>query len=157
MTPIYAALAIMAVLIIIAFSMIISQNNKIKRQKRRYDHLLRGTNPDVNIEELILSLNDQIESSNKQLRSIDQRSLDTKDTSMGAVSKMAIVHFNAFEGQTNNLSFCLCLLDSYHNGIILTNLYSSSGSNTYLKEITTGDSKIELSNFEKECLAKAKG
>lgn len=156
MVGIYIGLGILSVLAIYELSMILSMNHKIKRQKRRYDHLLRGTNPDVNIEELILALNDQIESSNKQLRNIEQRSMDTKDTSMGAVSKMAVVHYDAFEGQTNCLSFSLCMLDSYHNGFILTNLYSQDGSNTYLKEIYRGDSKTNLSSNEKDCLDKAK-
>ncbi|MDD7305429.1 MAG: DUF4446 family protein [Peptoniphilaceae bacterium] len=156
MIGIYIGLAILALLVIIELSMIMTLNQKMKRQKRRYDHLLRGTNPDVNIEELILSLNDQIEISNKQLRNIDQRSLDTKDTSMGAVSKMAVLHYDAFEGQTNALSFSLCMLDSYHNGFILTNLYSNEGSNIYLKEIVRGESKAILSKDEKDCLNKAK-
>lgn len=156
MIGIYIGLGILAVLVIVELSMIVSLNHKLKRQKRRYDHLLRGTNPDVNMEELILSLNDQIESSNKQLRNIDQRSMDTKDTSMGAVSKMAVVHYDAFEGQTNSLSFSLCLLDSYHNGVILTNLYSQDGSNIYLKEVVRGESKTILSKNEKDCLNKAK-
>lgn len=155
-TGIYIALGVLFAIVIIEFSMLMNFRHKIKRQKRRYDHLLRGSNPDVNIEELILSLNEQIESSNKQLRNIDQRSMDTKDTSMGAVSKMATVFYNAFEGQTNNLSFSLCMLDSYHNGVILTNLYSQDGSNTYLKEIIRGESKTILSKDEKDCLNKAK-
>jgi hypothetical protein len=156
MKGVYAGLIVMAIAILILFSMVISQANRLKRQKRRYDHLLRGTNPDVNLEELILSLNDQIESSNKELRSIDKRSMDTKDTSMGAVNKIALVHYDAFEGQTNQLSFSICMLDSYHNGIILTSLFSDQGSNSYLKEIVRGESKQELSNFEKDCLNKAK-
>lgn len=156
MTGIYVGLGVLAVLVIVELSMIMNLSQRVKRQKRRYDHLLRGSNPDINMEELILSLNDQIETSNKQLRNIDQRSMDTKDTSMGAVSKMAVVHYDAFEGQTNSLSFSLCMLDSYHNGFILTNLYSSEGSNIYLKEINRGESKIILSKDEKDCLDKAK-
>lgn len=156
MRGVYIGIGVLAVLVVIELSMIMSLSNRIKRQKRRYDHLLRGSNPEINMEELILSLNDQIESSNKQLRNIDQRSMDTKDTSMGAVSKMAVVHYDAFEGQTNNLSFSLCMLDSYHNGFILTNLYSTDGSNLYLKEIVRGESKIILSKDEKDCLNKAK-
>ncbi len=75
---------------------------------------------------------------------------------MGAVSNMAVVHFDAFEGQSRELSFALCMLDNFHNGIILTNLYSQDGSNTYLKEITNGECDIELSEREKESLEKAK-
>ncbi|MDU6791359.1 MAG: DUF4446 family protein, partial [Anaerococcus sp.] len=69
---------------------------------------------------------------------------------------MAVVHYDAFDSQRGRNSFSLTLLDSYHNGIILTNLYSQDGSNTYLKEITNGESEIELSDKEKECLKKAK-
>ena len=136
--------------------MIKANNNKLGGQKRRYDHLLRGKNPDINMEELILELNAQIEESNREIKSLDQRASDTKNTSMGAVSKMAVVHYDAFNSQRGRNSFSLTLLDSYHNGIILTNLYSQDGSNTYLKEIVNGDSEIELSDREKECLEKAK-
>ena len=73
MTAIYVILAILSIIVIIEFALIQSMNNKLRRQKKRYDHLLRGNNEDVNIEELLINLNDQIEASNKQLRSIDQR------------------------------------------------------------------------------------
>lgn len=150
------AIIILFILVIFEYSMIKANNNKLKRQKRRYDHLLRGKNPDINMEELILELNAQIEQSNREIKSLDQRASDTKNTSMGAVSKMAVVHYDAFNSQRGRNSFSLTLLDSYHNGIILTNLYSQDGSNTYLKEIVNGDSEIELSDKEKECLEKAK-
>lgn len=150
------AIIILFILVIFEYSMIKANNNKLKRQKRRYDHLLRGKNPDINMEELILELNAQIEQSNREIKALDQRAYDTKNTSMGAVSKMAVVHYDAFNSQRGRNSFSLTLLDSYHNGIILTNLYSQDGSNTYLKEIVNGDSEIELSDREKECLEKAK-
>lgn len=157
MTVVYVILGILAVLVVVEFAMIQSMNNKLRRQKQRYDHLLRGTSEDVNLEELLLILNDQIESSNKQLRSVDQRSIEAKDTTMGAISNMAVVHYNAFDGQTSELSFSLCLLDNFHNGIMLTNLYSNDGSNIYLKEITNGQTKVDLSKQEDEALKRAKG
>ena len=157
MTIVYVILGVLALLVIVEFALIQSMNNKIRRQKQRYDHLLRGSSDEVNLEELLLTLNDQIESSNKQLRSVDQRSIEAKDTTMGAISNMAVVHYNAFEGQTSELSFSLCLMDNFHNGVILTNLYSSEGSNMYLKEITNGQCKIDLSKQEEEALKRAKG
>lgn len=157
MTAVYVILGILAIIIIVEFAMIQSMNNKLRRQKKRYDHLLRGTSDDVNIEELLISINDQIESSNRQLRSIDQRSIDTKDTTMGAISNMAVIRYDAFDYGTNELSFCLCMLDNFHNGIILTSIYGADGSNVYLKEITNGQSKSELSEYEEAALKKAKG
>lgn len=157
MTVVYVIMTIMAIFIIVELGLIKSMNDNIRRQKQRYDHLLRGNNPELNLEELLVELNKQIEQSNKDMRTIDQRSLDAKDTTMGAVSHMAIVHFDAFEGQSGGLSFSLCLLDNFHNGIVLTSLYSNDGSNVYVKEIINGSAEKELSDSEKKAIEKAKG
>lgn len=156
MTGIYVILAIMAILIIVEYALIKSMNNKLRRQKQRYDHLLRGNNQELNLEEVLVSINDQLEKSNKEIRTIDQRAIDAKDKTMGAVSNMAVVNYDAFDGQTNELSFSLCLLDNFHNGIILTNLYSNDGSTIYVKEIINGSSEKDLSQNELEVLNKAK-
>lgn len=156
MTGIYMILAIMAILIIVEYALIKSMNNKLRRQKQRYDHLLRGNNAELNLEEVLVSINDQLEKSNKEIRTIDQRAIDAKDKTMGAVSNMAVVNYDAFDGQTNELSFSLCLLDNFHNGIILTNLYSNDGSTIYVKEIINGSSEKDLSKNELEALNKAK-
>lgn len=156
MTGIYIILAIMAILIIAEYALIKSMNNKLRRQKQRYDHLLRGNNQELNLEEVLVSINDQLEKSNKEIRTIDQRAIDAKDKTMGAVSNMAVVNYDAFDGQTNGLSFSLCLLDNFHNGIILTNLYSNDGSTIYVKEIINGSSEKDLSQNELEALNKAK-
>lgn len=156
MTGIYVILAIMAILIIVEYALIKSMNNKLRRQKQRYDHLLRGNNAELNLEEVLVSINDQLEKSNKEIRTIDQRAIDAKDKTMGAISNMAVVNYDAFDGQTNELSFSLCLLDNFHNGIILTNLYSNDGSTIYVKEIINGSSEKDLSQNELEALNKAK-
>lgn len=156
MTGIYVILAIMAILIIVEYALIKSMNNKLRRQKQRYDHLLRGNNAELNLEEVLVSINDQLEKSNKEIRTIDQRAIDAKDKTMGAVSNMAVVNYDAFDGQTNELSFSICLLDNFHNGIILTNLYSNDGSTIYVKEIINGSSEKDLSQNELEALNKAK-
>lgn len=156
MTGIYVGLGLLALIVILQFAMLKSLQDRTRRQKQRYDHLLRGNDPDVNIEELLNNLNDQIESSHKELRNINKTAADAKDTTMGAVSNMAVVHFDAFEGQSRELSFALCMLDNFHNGIILTSLYGDDGANVYLKEIVNGACKGELSEAEIKALNKAK-
>lgn len=156
MTGIYVGLGLLALIVILQFAMLKSLQDRTRRQKQRYDHLLRGNDPDVNIEELLNNLNDQIESSHKELRNINKTAADAKDTTMGAVSNMAVVHFDAFEGQSRELSFARCMLDNFHNGIILTSLYGDDGANVYLKEIVNGACKGELSEAETKALNKAK-
>ncbi len=156
MTGIYIGMGLLALIVILQFAMIKSLTDRTRRQKQRYDHLLRGNDPDLNIEELLNNLNDQIESSHKELRNINRTAADAKDTTMGAVSNMAVVHFDAFDGQSRELSFALCMLDSFHNGIILTSIYGNDGSNVYLKEIANGKAREELSEAEDRALNKAK-
>ncbi|MDU2584661.1 MAG: DUF4446 family protein [Anaerococcus prevotii] len=48
------------------------------------------------------------------------------------------------------------MLDNFHNGIILTSLYSHEGSTVYLKEIVNGASEKDLATNELEALNKAK-
>lgn len=156
MTGIYVGMGLLAMIVILQFAMLKGLQDRTRRQKQRYDHLLRGNDPDLNIEELLNNLNDQIESSHKELRNINRTAADAKDTTMGAVSNMAVVHFDAFEGQSRELSFALCMLDNFHNGIILTSLYGNDGSNVYLKEIVNGSCKGELSEAESKALNKAK-
>ncbi|MFO3667531.1 DUF4446 family protein [Anaerococcus kampingiae] len=156
MTGLYIGMGCLALVVVIQFAMIKSLQNRTRRQKQRYDHLLRGNDPDVNIEELLNRLNDQIESSHKELKNINKTAADAKDTTMGAVSNISTVHFDAFEGQSRELSFCLCMLDNFHNGIILTSLYGDNTSNVYLKEVVSGKAREELSEAEEQALKKAK-
>lgn len=156
MTGIYIGMGLLALIVILQFAMIKSLTDRTRRQKQRYDHLLRGNDPDLNIEELLNNLNDQIESSHKELRNINRTASDAKDTTMGAVSNMAVVHFDAFDGQSRELSFALCMLDNFHNGIILTSIYGNDGSNVYLKEVVSGKAREELSEAEDSALNKAK-
>lgn len=156
MTGLYVGVGILAILVILELAMLKSMQDKVRRQKLRYDHLLRGNDPDMSIEDLLVSLNDQIESSKKELKNINKTAADAKDTTMGAVSNMAVVHYDAFEGQSRSLSFSLCMLDNFHNGVILTSLYGDDGANVYLKEIVNGSSRVELSKMEEASLNKAK-
>ena len=61
MTGIYVGMGLLALIVILQFAMLKGLQDRTRRQKQRYDHLLRGNDPDVNIEELLNNLNDQIE------------------------------------------------------------------------------------------------
>lgn len=72
-----------------------------------------------------------------------------------SLCKMAVVHFNAFPDVTGAVSFCLALLSSENNGIILTSIYSRESSNTYIRDIVNGECNINLLPEEREALEKA--
>ena len=69
--------------------------------------------------------------------------------------KVGIVKYDAFHEMGGNLSFALTMLDENDNGWIFNAMHSREGCYTYIKEIVKGESYIELSEEEQQCLEKA--
>ena len=69
--------------------------------------------------------------------------------------KVGIVKYDAFHEMGGELSFALTMLDENNNGWIFNEMHSRDGCYTYIKEVVNGESYIELSSEEKECLEKA--
>ena len=73
-----------------------------------------------------------------------------------SLKKLGVVHFNAFDDVTGNLSFALALLNNNNDGIILTSLYGHNSCNTYVREITAGKTSTKLLDEEIQALEIAK-
>ncbi len=73
-----------------------------------------------------------------------------------SIKKIGIVNFDAFDDVTGGMSFALALLNNNNDGIILTSLYGHNSCNTYIREVTEGETPVKLLSEEKEALEKAK-
>ena len=71
------------------------------------------------------------------------------------VQKFAVVHYDAFNDITNNLSFSIALLDAEDTGFILTSIYGRNSSNLYIKSILKGKSNATMSDEEIEAFERA--
>jgi len=73
------------------------------------------------------------------------------------IQKIGLVRFNPFKDTGGNQSFILCFVDGEDTGIVLSGLYSRSGTRWYAKNIVKGKSlEHELSDEEKEALRTAR-
>lgn len=77
-------------------------------------------------------------------------SCETK-TNMG-LSKTGIVNFDAFDDVHGSQSFALAVLNQYNDGFVITSLYGSSSSNTYVRQVRDGKSKTMLLDEEREAI-----
>ena len=73
-----------------------------------------------------------------------------------SIKKIGIVNFDAFDDVTGGMSFALALLNNNNDGIILTSIYGHNSCNTYIREVTEGETPVKLLSEEKEALEKAK-
>ncbi|MDO4663199.1 MAG: DUF4446 family protein [Tissierellia bacterium] len=153
MVGIYVLIVVLIVLVVFAYTLIFGLRNKLKRQKRRYDKLLRGANKDMNMEEVLLKLNKDMNSLEQSVKTVEQDVVDQGDKTIESFTKTGIYHYDAIEGQVGKLSFSLALLDNFDNGIVLTSIYANDNSRVYLKrvskgQITTNASPEEVQSVE---------
>lgn len=148
-------LIILGVLIITILLLVISMVKQSKLTKK-YDKFMRGSNGKT-LEATILHRFDEIESLKEKNDTLSKAVAELTETVVGAYQKCGIVKYDAFKEMGGKLSFSLCMLNDYNDGIILTSMHSSrEGCYTYVKEIIKGESFVLLSEEEKQALEEAK-
>lgn len=69
------------------------------------------------------------------------------------IQKVGLTRFNPFKDTGGDQSFILSLIDGNNTGVIISGLYSRSGTRWYAKKIVNGKSiEYELSDEEKQAL-----
>ena len=72
------------------------------------------------------------------------------------IQKVGLVRFNPFKDTGGDQSFVLSLIDGNDNGVIISGLYSRSGTRWYAKRVANGKGiEHELSEEEKKALKEA--
>lgn len=72
------------------------------------------------------------------------------------IRKVGLLRFNPFKDTGGDQSFILALLDGTDTGVIISGLYSRSGTRWYAKKVKKGKAvEHELSSEEKEALKMA--
>jgi uncharacterized protein DUF4446 len=124
--------------------------------RRRLARLALGRNGSV--EETVLLLARDVKEF-KEFRGELEKYLKLAESRLrGATSGVGVVRFNPFEssGQGGNQSFALALLDELGGGVVLSTLYSRDRVGVYAKPLLAFASTYELSEEEKQAVAKAR-
>lgn len=152
-TLIFIALAIMMILIIICF--IVSSINSSKI------NTLMDYSEDGDIISAIKDYYDKVDDLSKTINSksdatLQRRLENCENNSLLALKKISIINFDAYDDVTGKLSFALAILNDNNDGVILTSLYGHNSCNTYVREISDGQSPVKLLDEEKKALENAK-
>lgn len=73
----------------------------------------------------------------------------------GAVSKVGLVRYDAFEDVGGRLSFSCAMLDDHGNGVVVTSINGRQDTRVYAKPISDGRSSYNLSTEEDEAIRQA--
>ena len=73
-----------------------------------------------------------------------------------AITRVAMVRFDAFEDTSSDLSYCVALLDNNNTGIIISGINGREEARTYAKPIVNGESvHYKLTKEEEQALREA--
>ena len=73
----------------------------------------------------------------------------------GAVRRVGLVRYDAFEDVGGRLSFSCALLDEHGNGVVMTSINGRQDTRVYAKPITDGHSSYNVSIEEEEAIRQA--
>jgi hypothetical protein len=73
----------------------------------------------------------------------------------GAVRRVGLVRYDAFEDVGGRLSFSCALLDEHGNGVVMTSIKGRQDTRVYAKPITDGHSSYNVSIEEEEAIRQA--
>ena len=144
---------VLFVLQIILIILLVLLNDKYKRLQKSYSVFMRGKNG-KSIEKTIFTKLEELEELSALIKINEKEIEELRKKMESHFQKAGIVKYDAFHEMGGTLSFALTMLDENDNGWILNAMHSREGCYTYIKEIVRGESYIELSEEEKQCLEK---
>lgn len=122
-----------------------------------YNSLTRGVDS-KGLKSILESLLKEASLARSEINNIKDYASKIQKDGLFHIQKIGLVRFNPFKDTGGDQSFILSLIDGRDTGVIISGLYSRSGTRWYAKKVTEGKGvDHELSDEEKKALKEAKG
>lgn len=119
---------------------------------QHYNKLTRGVT-EKTLRSVLEELLKNVELNTKEIDSLKGYTSKLEKDGLLHVQKIGLVRFNPFKDTGGEQSFILALTDSSDTGVIISGLYSRTGTRWYAKKVNQGKGvEYELSEEEKKAL-----
>ncbi len=119
-----------------------------------YNKLSQGTGG--TLKSVLENLLKEIAFAKKELGLLKGRADNLQKEGSFHIQRIGLMRFNPFKDTGGDQSFILSLIDGNNTGVIISGLYSRSGTRWYAKKIVNGKSiEHELTDEEKQALKEA--
>ena len=142
------------VLLIITYAIMINLWLELSYMKKKYRRMMAGVDGG-NLERLINGHVDEVNSVVTEQKQIREEIERIDDMLKKAITRIAVVRFDAFNNMGSDLSYCVAMLDSNNNGIVISGIFGREDSRTYVKPIVDGVSTYKLTQEEEQALKDA--
>ncbi len=125
------------------------------RLKANYLTLTQGANRKT-LDIVLSNVAREIQMSKKDIANLVTRCDRIEKEERYHIQKIGLLRFNPFKDTGGDQSFILAMVDAYDTGVVITALYSRSGTRWYTKKVVKGrGTEHELSEEEKKALKMA--
>ncbi len=122
-----------------------------------YNRLTKGVSQ-KSLKTVLEDLIKDVDISKKDIEYLKEYSDKIEKDGLLHIQKVGLVRFNPFKDTGGDQSFILSLIDGKDTGVIISGLYSRSGTRWYAKRVVDGKGvEHDLSEEEKRALKEAKG
>ena len=123
---------------------------------QHYNRLTKGVSS-KSLKTILEELLQDVELHKKDIEYLKEYSLKLERDGLLHIQKVGLIRFNPFKDTGGEQSFILSLIDGKDTGVIISALYSRSGTRWYAKKVVEGKGvEYELSEEEKRVLKEAK-
>lgn len=120
-----------------------------------YNKLTKGSSA-TSLSSILDDLLRKMQAAQKDIDSLKLKCDTIEKDGLLHIQKIGLLRFNPFKDTGGDQSFILALIDSNNTGVVISGLYSRSGTRWYAKRIVGGKgTEHELSEEEKKALKEA--
>ncbi len=121
-----------------------------------YANLVKGSN-NRSLKSILDVLLKEVEVSQKDIAILKERCDTIEKDGLLHIQKIGLLRFNPFNDTGGDQSFILSLVDGRNTGVVISGLYSRSGTRWYAKRVVEGKgTEHDLSDDEKKAIKEAK-
>ncbi|MBR5227069.1 MAG: DUF4446 family protein [Clostridia bacterium] len=126
--------------------------SKVKKYQKMYEDTLSKFNNTANVQDKFCELFARLAETEEFCEETKKFCEKVLGNLENTIKKVGLIKYNAYDDKDNKLSFALALLDDKNNGLMLNYVYSSHGSNLYLKQIEEAKITERISQEEANAL-----
>lgn len=121
-----------------------------------YNNLTKGISTKT-LKSILEHLLTRVEGAEKKLVFLTEKCDTLEKDGLLHIQKIGLLRFNPFKDTGGDQSFIVALIDAHETGIVISGLYSRTGTRWYAKRVTNGKGIDHvLSDEEKKAIKEAK-
>lgn len=151
----FAGIGIFVFIFLVMLFSLITMKMDLSDMKKRYKKMM-GVSEGEDIETMLTRNTNEIIRFGEELEKISDDIRRANNILEHAITRVAIVRFDAFEDTSAELSYCLALLDDNNTGVIISTINGREESRSYAKPVINGKpSQYKLTKEEEQVLRDA--